>query len=118
MKRIIVDSYALLVFFNKEPSFKFVQQVLKDARDNKIELYMSVFNLAEVYYRSIRVSNKVKARELLAAIRKFPITIISATEEHIFEAAEIKGAYPIAFGDCFAIALAKEKKAPILTGDP
>lgn len=35
----------------------------------------------------------------------------------LLEAGRLKSQYPVAYADCFAVALAMEKKATIITGD-
>lgn len=118
MKNLILDSWAVLCFLHKEPAHGKVKQLWQQAADKKIRLLISVINLAEVYYRLIRTSGKTEAMTTISSFPKVPIEVVSATDEIVFRAAEIKAEYPIAPGDCFAAALAVEKKAPILTGDP
>jgi len=40
------------------------------------------------------------------------------TKEQAVSASEVKAQCAIAFADCFAIALARSLKAPVVTGDP
>jgi predicted nucleic acid-binding protein len=46
-----------------------------------------------------------------------PITLVEANEEPTREAARIKAIKRMAYADCFAIALARLKKAELCTGD-
>lgn len=115
---LVLDSFAIIAHFRQEKSGAEVKAVLLDAQQGKTQLFLSYINLAEIYYRTIREQGRQKGEEVIAAIRKLPIELISATDERVFKAAEIKAEYPIALGDCFAAALAIDQKAPILTGDP
>lgn len=114
---IILDSYALLAFLEKEPEGETVNRLLTAAEKGDKSLFLSFINLAEVYYRTIRNYGLEQAKLTISTLRKMPITIVSVTDEQVMKAAEIKGKYPIALGDCFAVALALEKKALILTAD-
>ena len=114
---IVLDSYAILALLGKEPEGKIVHKLLVEAEKAKKPLFLSSVNLAEVYYRAIRKYGLDKAKLTLSTIRKMPITIIPATDERVLAAAEIKADFSISLGDCFAVALAMEKKAAILTAD-
>ena len=46
------------------------------------------------------------------------LEITEADKKLTLEAARLKARYPIAYADCFALALAKLKKAELITGDP
>lgn len=118
LDNIVLDSYALLALLEKEPAGKIVHKLLTEAEKTQKPLSLSSINLAEVYYRTIRKKNLKEAKITLSVIRKMPIAIFPATDDRVLAAAEIKGTYPISLGDCFAVALALEKKAAILTGDP
>lgn len=118
MDILILDSWAVLCLLRREPAYQKVEQLWLQAADKKIRLLISVVNLAEVYYRLIRASGKIEARLTVSSLPKVPIEVVSATDEMVFQAAEIKAEYPIALGDCFAAALAIDQKAPVLTGDP
>lgn len=49
---------------------------------------------------------------------ELPITIADIRLELTLIAARFKAMLPIAYADCFALALAQEHGAPVLTGDP
>jgi len=118
MKTHILDSWAVMAFFKKEAAHLKIKTILDTAASGKLRLIMSVINLAEVYYKLYRRVGKLEAQKSIASLMRVPIEIIPASDSLIFEAAEIKAVYPIAFGDCFAAAVAKREKGAILTGDP
>jgi predicted nucleic acid-binding protein len=47
-----------------------------------------------------------------------PITIEVPTQEEIWDAASLKGQFPISYADGFAVALAQKYNCPLVTGDP
>ena len=79
---------------------------------------MSAINTGEVYYFLRKTHSKRVAeswRELSATL---PVTIEVPTADEIWDAALLKGQYPIAYADAFAAALAYKYRCPLLTGDP
>lgn len=118
MHNIVLDSYAVIAFFRKEKAGTKVKRILNQAAMNSRILYMSYINVAEFYYKNTRIGGKTLAEKTLSQLKELPITLVSATNERVLQAAEVKAKYPIALGDCFAIATALEFEASILSGDP
>lgn len=118
MTGIVLDSFALLAFLRGEDTGVRVRDCLLVAQRGKKNLFLSYINLAEVYYKTVREQGRDKGQEVLAAVKRYPLELVSATDERVLQAAEIKSEYRIALADCFAVALAREKGGAILTGDP
>lgn len=59
-----------------------------------------------------------KATEMLDDIHHLPITLCGIDEKRVLAAAHIKANYPVSYADAFAIALAQEFGATVVTGDP
>jgi len=118
MKKYVLDSWAILCFLHKEKAYKKVKEVLELASQGKVSLFISVINLAEVYYKLIRKVGQKEAIKTVSALKKIPIEAVSATDDLVFKMAEIKADFAISMADCFAVAVALDKKAVILTGDP
>lgn len=117
-KQVVLDSFALIAFFRGEKIGSKVEKLLFEAQNGKRLLFLSFINLVEVYYKTIREQGREKGEVVLATVKKMPIQLVSASDNLVLKAAEIKARYPIALGDCFVVALARDKKASILTGDP
>ena len=118
MKPVLFDAFPLLCWFQEEPGHTIVGNLLNEAEENKIEIFMSIINLGEVYYRTYRVTGQKEAEEILKKVQLLPIQIISASDTIVLEAARIKGRYPISYADAFAVAAAVQKKAVVVTSDP
>ena len=79
---------------------------------------MSAINVGEVYY-FIRKSGKQDVAEFWrASSSAMPITVEVPTMTDIWNAASLKGQFPISYADAFAAALAQKYQCPLLTGDP
>jgi ribonuclease VapC len=116
MKRVL-DSYALLAFFENEPGCKTVEAVLIEANENRDDLLMSAVNYGEVYYIVLREYGKKKADEIESFVQTLPIDIIDVDKTMAKEAAGFKAFKKLSYADCFAAALAKMNKAELITGD-
>jgi predicted nucleic acid-binding protein len=79
---------------------------------------MCIVNWGEVYYQVARRFGETKAQEIEQLIQTLPITLVEADKELTREAARIKTTKPMAYADCFAVALARLKKAELYRGDP
>jgi ribonuclease VapC len=114
----VLDSFALLAYFEAETGAEQVRRLLKAADAGKIRLYMCVVNMGEVIYIVERERGLPKAQEILARIDELPVSIIDVDRTLTLAAAHLKTDCPIAYADCFAAALAQDKGATLVTGDP
>lgn len=114
----VLDSYALLAHYEDEAGGEQVRKILKAAQAGKTRLLLSVINLGEVYYTTLRERGREKADEVLFLTEQLPIAIIPADMDITLDAARLKGLHPVAYADCFAAALGVRKKARVVTGDP
>ena len=116
--RIVLDSFALVCFFHKEPGWDKVKEVFYGLSSSDQKALFSAINWGEFYYIVKRRVGKDKAEEALALLEQLPITILPVDNELVKEAAEIKSDYPVSYADAFCIALAQRSNCRILTNDP
>ena len=114
----VLDSYALLAHFEDEAGGEKVRKILRAASAGKSRLFLSVINLGELYYISLRERGREMAEQILFLMEQLPIDIVNADVEMTLEAAKLKGSHPVAYADCYAAALAIQKNAKVVTGDP
>ena len=79
---------------------------------------MTVVNLGEVWYSIARGYSEDTAEAKLREIREMAIEIVDADWNLTRQAAAFKAKGKIAYADCFAAALASQRKAQLVTGDP
>lgn len=113
----ILDSYALIAHFEDESGGEKVRKILKAAQAGETKLYLSVINLGEIFYNTIKERGINKANETKFIIEQLPVSIVDADKATTIEAAKLKAKHSIAFADCFAAALGILKKAKVITGD-
>jgi predicted nucleic acid-binding protein len=118
MKNYVFDSFAMIAFFEDEPGAERVEEVLRELFAKKARGWMSVINWGEVYYCTYREQGFGRAKDVVSRLADYPIEVVDADQNLTQEAANLKGKYKVAYADCFAAALARQKKAEILTGDP
>ena len=114
----VLDSWALIAFFEDEPSAEAVEKLLAQAAAEKHKLLLSVVNWGEIYYNTMREVSQEAAEQQARAIAALPIDIVGVGDDLARQAAIYKAAHKMAYADCFAAALAKVKNAELLTGDP
>ena len=115
--RKVLDSYALIAFFENQIGADKVSDLIKQARDSQTFLLLSLVNWGEVYYILYRAAGKQQAELALQSIDTLPIEIIPADREMTALAARLKATHKMSYADCFAAALAETKRAELITGD-
>ncbi len=117
MKKYVMDSFAMIAFFEDEPGADSVAVILKSLIDRKAKAYMSVINWGEIYYNTMREQGVETAEKVIGQLKQYPIELVDADQNLTYEAAKLKGRYKIAYADCFAAALSRRLNALVVTGD-
>ena len=119
MANRVLDSWALLAFFEDEPAAEAVEELLDQASREKHRLFMTSVNWAEVYSSTMREVSQEAAEQHAQIIANLPIDIVGVGDDLRLarQAAVFKATHRISLADAFAAALAKEKKAELVTGD-
>ena len=118
MKNSVLDSYAVLAFLFKEEGHDKIFALFEKAIDADKKLLIAAPNWAEVRYIVERKVGATKWKEVRAKLLGLPIDIVNVDQDLAELAGELKVAHKMSLADCFAAALAKQKKAEIYTGDP
>lgn len=113
----VLDSYALFAYFEDEEGADIIADLIKrTAKD--VSLFLSLINFGEVAYITEREKGTQQVVKLLEDVRRLPITLSRIDEERVLAAAHLKAHHPVSYADAFAIALAQELGAAVVTGDP
>jgi predicted nucleic acid-binding protein len=119
VKTRVLDTWPILEWMNgRQPATDVVEKLFDESLAGSTRLFMSAINAGEVYYFLRKTHSERIAeswRELSATL---PVTIEVPTADEIWDAALLKGQYPIAYADAFAAALAQKYRCPLVTGDP
>lgn len=115
----VLDAWAILALLQKEePAATRVRELLQAAKDEEIQLAISLINLGEVVYRVGKTMGEQAAWETLDELRRLPLTVVPAQDEVVWAAVTWKMRHSISYADAFAVATAERLKATLLTGDP
>ncbi|MEX2394378.1 MAG: PIN domain-containing protein [Actinomycetota bacterium] len=113
MSAYTLDAWAILAWLaGDEPAASRVQDIVESQRPT-----VSWVNLVEVEYRLRRNHGAEEAERVFSDLRP----IISEELPGIASmraVARLKAEYPIALGDCFAIATATASRSTLVTGNP
>ena len=113
----VLDSYSLIAFLENESGAVLMRQVFRSARDSGLPLLLCTVNWGEVFYIALREEGREQAERAARVISTLPIEVVPADMELTRQAAEFKATKKMSYADCFAAALAKSRKAELVTGD-
>ena len=114
----VLDSFALLAYFEAEPAAARVKEVLVQAASGRATVVLSTVNFGEVVYITERERGLATAQTVIGALDQLPITLVDADRDLALAAAHVKAHHSVAYADAYAIALAEQNVGVVLTGDP
>jgi predicted nucleic acid-binding protein len=117
MRTCVLDSSALMVFFEDRSGAAQIEDLLAKAAETRRPLLMSVVNWGEVYYSIWRARGEAAAESKLREIDQLPIEVVEAGADLTKLAASLKARHTLPYADCFAAALARARKATLVTSD-
>ena len=117
----VLDSWALIAFFEDEPAAERVEKLLVKAEAGRHELLLCVVNWGEIYYNTMRSVSQEAAERKAKEIAGLTIEIVGVDDKNlelVRQAATYKATRRISYADAFAAALARIRNAELVTGDP
>lgn len=116
-RAIVLDSWAVMAYLEDEAAAERVADIMADAHEDKVPLLMTVVNAGEVWYIIAREASVTDADASVRQLRQLGIEFVDADWDLAHDAGGFKAKYKMSFADCFAAALAKQRKALLITGD-
>jgi predicted nucleic acid-binding protein len=117
MKTTVLDASALLAMFFGQPGMEQVRDLFHKAAEDDRPVYISAVNWAEVLYKMERKHGKAGYETARQFERTTPLEAVPVDRELAEAAALLKNAHGLGLADAFAAALAKNKKAELVTAD-
>jgi ribonuclease VapC len=117
MKTTALDTSAVLAFLFDEPGAEKIETLFQHAADADKPMFISAINWAEVLYKMQHKQGLPGLEGARNLERTMPLAVERVDREMAETAAEFKTAHGLALADAFAAALAKHKKAELVTGD-
>jgi len=118
MKRIVLDSSALVAHFASEPGGEITRDLFREARRHKVSLSMSAVNLGEAIYIAAQKRGAAGPDHLLKWLPQLPLTVLAADKDDAIAAAQLKISRHLPYADCFVAALALRLHADVVTSGP
>jgi len=118
MHSTILDSHALLALLRGEVGSERVRQILERAAERDTPVHMTEVNYAEVQYIVRRKQGDAAWQTIAAQLVAAPIEFHPVDRRLADLAADFKSRFKLSLADACAAALAKERKAELVTGDP
>jgi predicted nucleic acid-binding protein len=116
----VLDSWALIAFFQDEPAAKAVEELLVAAEEGSHRLLLSVVNWGEVYYDTMRSVSQEAAEVVAREMAGYRIEVVGVDGKDLQlarQAAIYKATRRMSYADAFAAALARTRDAELVTGD-
>lgn len=114
----VLDSFALIAYFRDEPGAETMEGLLVSAGKKDNPLFMTDVNYAEVKYSILKKDGAKSWAEAAKVLEGLPIDFQSTTRGLADTGADFKARFKLSLADAFAAALAKEKRAELVTADP
>ncbi len=114
----VLDSFALLAYLENEAGAALVEEILLNAKQGANQVLFSLINYGECLYIVERERGLLQAQMMIGMLDQLPIEIVEVDRTHVLAAAHLKAHYPISYADAFAVSLAQQRQATLLTGDP
>jgi len=109
---------AIIANFGDEPGAEVVETLPVTAGKKDAPLHMTDVNYAEVKYSIVKKDGAKVWEEAAKILRALPIDFHSTNRALADTAADFKARSKLSLADAFAAALAKERNAELVTGDP
>jgi predicted nucleic acid-binding protein len=116
-KALVLDSWSVIAYLEDEPSGQKIADLIASAHEEAIPVTMCVVNVGEVWYIIAREISGWEANNSIKELRDMRIQFEDVNWELTQEAARFKSKNKMSYADCYAAALAKVKKADLVTGD-
>ena len=117
-ERLVLDSFALISLFNKEPGWQTVQNSLYELQTKGERALFCWINWGELYYVIARRAGRPKALETVNLLEQLPVELVEADSLLVKSAAEVKSDHALSYAGAFCIATAIRCQGTILTSDP
>ena len=116
-KAYVLDTWAVIAYLEDEPSASKIADLIAAAHEEEIPVHMTVVNVGEVWYTIAREISESEANASIKQLHDLRIQFEDVDWSLTQKAARFKSQHKMSYADCFAAALAKQRKAVLLTGD-
>ncbi len=116
-KDLVLDSWSVIAFLQNEPAAEDVANLIADVTEGGGNVLISVVNAGEIWYVFAREGSEREADAAIADLSQIGVQIVDADWHLTRIAAAFKARGRLSYADAFAVALAKQHKCELVTGD-
>ncbi len=116
-EKIVLDSFALVSLFHKEPGWERVQRALYDQEKAGRRAFLNWINWGEFFYVVKRRVGAAKAAEAMRLLDQLPIDLFPVDQGLVQAAAEVKSEHRVSYADAFCVVTAMRLGGTVLTSD-
>src|SRR5438046_1789280 len=113
----VLDSHALLLYLEKGPGYEKVRDFLATASESGKPCLMSWANWGELFSEIYRNGGQENAEYVSGVIATLPIEFVDVDKDLSLLAGTYMATKDLSYAGCFSAALAKLKRAELITGD-
>jgi predicted nucleic acid-binding protein len=117
-EKLVLDSFALLSLYHREPGWLVVQKALYEQEKAQTRAALNWINWGEFLYIVKRRVGPAKTTDALHLLEQLPIELYPIDQPLVRAAAEIKSEHALSYADAFCVATAQRLDAAVLTNDP
>ena len=118
-KRIILDTSAIITYFEGEEGKKTVEEFLIESASHEIELFIPFSAAIEFYYINFNSQGEETANQRFAMLMSLPVEVLKSIDEpYMIQAGRLKASYPISFADALIAAYVYLENASLVHKDP
>lgn len=113
----VLDTHALMIYLEKGPDYEKVRDIRAAASESGKSCLMTYVNWGEILYQVYRARGSRQADHVMDVVATFPIELVEVDGDLARQAAVYKATKKMSYADCFSAALAKLRKAELVTGN-
>ena len=118
MTNYVLDTSALVAFFNDEKGADVVEELLLEMVAGICVVTMNKYNLLETYYGYLRANGEAFAEKILESVEESCIRIVDVlTDDILRQAGKLKVAHKISLADAMVLSQATIDDAIVVTSD-
>jgi len=116
-EQFILDACAMLAYLNNENGAGVIGEILERGIRDEVKIFITAMDLADIFYIVLKKEGHDKALKTILLIKNLPVECVGLDEPLLMLAGEIRVQFPLTLGDALVAALAKTRKAKVITGD-
>jgi len=116
-EKFILDAGSMLAYLNNENGAETIGEILERGGRKEAKVFITAMDLAEIFHIVLKKEGRDKALKTILLIKNLPVECIGLDESLLMLAGEIRVQFPLSLGDALVAAVAKTRKAKVITGD-